>query len=304
MSIRFHRPVVAAALAALVLIACDTPATDPAPATPSLGVLVALPATLEWQLEACTLVVERGMSPLAASRMFAAASMAAMRAVEHADASSDAPVSNDGFTTPWAGSIPVGEGLWTTTALPPAGATLGDVTPWFVTSDEQFWPPPPPEFGSAAFDDDLTAVAAISAGLTEEQRDIALGWAYGGGTYTPVGYWNELASTYVSADGLDEAEAARVFGLMGAAVFDALITTFGAKYHYWLLRPHQADASIVPVFPVPNYPAYPSGHASVSAASARVLAQFFPDRAAELNALVDEAALSRVSTPASTTSST
>jgi hypothetical protein len=112
---------------------------------------------------------------------------------------------------------------------------------------------------SAEFTADLAEVAAIVASLTSEQRAIALGWAHGGGTYAPVGYWNELASTYVAADGLDEAEAARVFGLVSAEVFDALITTFGAKYHYWLLRPHQA------------------------AASARVLAHFFPHRAAELN---------------------
>jgi membrane-associated phospholipid phosphatase len=371
MSIRFYGPV--ALLAAAVLVSCDTGTTDPAVPSPSLAVLVSPPVTLEWQQEARTLVAERSMSPLAASRMFAAASMAAMDAVETADAASEAPaggrgahgygpggrdryeirrgavagasaqvlgwfvpsvagdleamvaeqaeagpgevhpeftrgvaigraagdaviqhVTNDGFTTPWTGSIPVGAGLWTTATLPPAGATLGDVTPWFVTSDEQFRPAPPPGFGSAEFTADLAAVAAIAASLTAEQRAIALAWAYGGGTYTPVGYWNELASTYVAADGLDEAEAARVFGLMGAAVFDALITTFGAKYDYWLLRPHQADPSIMLVFPAPNYPAYPSGHGSVSAASARVLAHFFPHRATELNEKVAEAALSRI----------
>jgi membrane-associated phospholipid phosphatase len=45
---------------------------------------------------------------------------------------------------------------------------------------------------------------------------------------------------------------------------------------------------------VPNYPAYPSGHGSVSGASARVLAHFFPAHTAELNALREEAAMSRI----------
>jgi membrane-associated phospholipid phosphatase len=203
-------------------------------------------------------------------------------------------VMSDGFTTPWTGTIPVGPGLWTTTVLPPAGGTLGNVTPYFIDSAEQFRPAPPPAYLSAEFNADLAAVLAIRTNLTTAQNAIALGWAYGGGTYTPVGYWNHLASMYVAAAGMDEAAAARVFGLMGASVFDAMITTFSAKYFYWTLRPHQAEPAITRSFAVPNYPAYPSGHGSVSAASARVLAHFFPDRAAELNALVEEAAMSRI----------
>jgi membrane-associated phospholipid phosphatase len=81
---------------------------------------------------------------------------------------------------------------------------------------------------------------------------------------------------------------------MGASVFDALIGAFEAKYYYWTLRPHQADPAITTAFPVPNYPAYPSGHGSVSGASARVLAHFFPARSADLDALRDEAAMSRI----------
>jgi membrane-associated phospholipid phosphatase len=329
--------------------------------------------TLEWQQTARDLVAQRNMSPLAAARLFAAANMAAMRAVETADAASKAPaghhngdgfgpggrsrfqarrgavagasaqvlawfvptaapdldaivarqgharpsrvhpdytrgveigraagdeviahVMNDGFTAPWTGTVPVGDGLWTTAVLPPAGVMLGQVTPWFMTSGDQFRPVPPPAYLSPAFNADIDEVFAITSNLTADQRAIALGWAYGAGTYTPVGYWNELAAKYVAADGLDEAEAAKVFGLMSAAVFDAVIAAFEAKYHYWTLRPHQANPAIPTAFAVPNYPAYPSGHGNVSGASARVLAHFFPQRAAELTALVDEAAMSRI----------
>ncbi|HSK19249.1 MAG TPA: phosphatase PAP2 family protein [Longimicrobiales bacterium] len=371
MSIRVPAPA-AVVLAAALLSACDTAPTEPTLASPSSVALHAPPVTLEWQQQARTLVAQRSMSPLAAARMFAGASLAAMRAVETVDASTPAPAASrangygpggrsryearrgavagasarvlawfvptsatdlealvvsqgeagpgdmhpdftrgveigraaadaviahlmsDGFTAPWTGSVPVGPGLWTTSVLPPAGAMLGQVTPWFMTSGSQFRPAPPPAYLSPAFNADLAQVSAIAAGLTPQQRAIALAWAYGGGTYTPVGYWNELASTYVAADGLDEAEAAKVFGVMSASVFDALIAAFEAKYYYWTLRPHQANPAIVPVFPVPNYPAYPSGHGSVSGASARVLAHFFPQRATELNALRDDAAMSRI----------
>lgn len=371
MSTRFSRSLTPF-LAAVVLAACESDFTDPATAAPSMAVLVAPPVTLEWQATARTLVAERSMSPLAAARLFAAASMAATRAVDAVDVGTEATASHDraghgpggrsryearrgavagahasvlawfvpseaadldalveaqgdvgpgnlhpqfargvaigrevgdavvmhvmsdGFTAPWTGTVPVGPGLWTTMTLPPAGVMLGQAAPWFLTSGDQFRPPPPPTYLSPAFNADLAEVQTIRTNLTAPQLAIALGWAYGGGTYTPVGFWNELASTYVEDDGLDEAEAARVFGLMGAAVFDALIGAFEAKYHYWTLRPHQANPAITTAFPVPNYPAYPSGHGSVSGASARVLAHFFPSRAAQLNALVDEAAMSRI----------
>lgn len=219
------------------------------------------------------------------------------RGVALGRASGDAVVAhlmNDGFTSPWTGSIPVGPGLWTTATLPPAGATLGAVTPWFLQSATQFRPAPPPAFGSPAFDAAVNEVLTITSNLTAQQRAIALGWNYGGGTPTPPGYWNALAASYVESGDLDEAGAAKVFAIMSAAVFDALIVCFEAKYHYWTLRPKQADAGISLAFPVPNYPAYPSGHGSVSSSAARVLAHFFPERAATLEALVDEAAISRI----------
>jgi membrane-associated phospholipid phosphatase len=205
-----------------------------------------------------------------------------------------ARLTNDGFTRTWTGSIPAGPGLWTTTVTPPAGVLLGEVTPYFLTANDQFRPADPPVYLSPAFNADLAQVVAITTSLTPAQRAIALGWAYGANTFTPPGYWDALAGQYIAAAGMDEAEATRVFAMMNAAVVDALIACFEAKFHFWTLRPHQADAAVPRVFTVPNYPAYPSGHGSVSSAAARVLAHFFPERAAELNTKVEEAALSRV----------
>lgn len=205
-----------------------------------------------------------------------------------------AQLATDGFTNAWTGTVPTGPGLWTPAALPPAGAMLGQVRPYFLTSNDQFRPEPPPAFGSPAFEADLAEVVSITTALTDAQRAIAVKWAFAANTYTPVGYWDELAGEYVAEAGLDEAAAARVFAMTNAAVFDALIACFEAKYHFWTLRPHQADPAVVRSIGVPNYPSYPSGHGSASAAGARVLAHFFPERADELNDLVAEAARSRV----------
>jgi hypothetical protein len=55
-----------------------------------------------------------------------------------------------------------------------------------------------------------------------------------------------------------------------------------------------ADPGITLPIGLPNFPSYPSNHAAISAGMARVLGDRFPSEAARLDALADEAALSRV----------
>ena len=201
---------------------------------------------------------------------------------------------NDGFTKPWTGTAQSGVGIWVPVAMPPAGILLGSVTPYFLTSGSQFRPVPPPAFGSAAFNADLTEVFELTKNRTPAQLDLAKSWDYSAGTTTPVGYWNKIATDYIAAKELDEVRATRVLGLMHAAVFDAQIACWDAKYHYWTIRPYQANTQVAMALAAPNHPSYPSGHSCVSASAARVLAEFFPDRATELNELVTSAGISRV----------
>jgi membrane-associated phospholipid phosphatase len=199
----------------------------------------------------------------------------------------------DHFTTPFTGTVPVGPGLWIAHG-PPAGATLGGVTPYFLTSGDQFRPGPPPAFGSVAYLTDLHEIRTISDNRTQPQLASALFWNFPTGTFTPPGYWDLVASNYIVANGLDERSATRTFALTNAAGMDALIGCFDAKYTYWMIRPPQADPGIVTTFPVPNHPSYPSAHSCVSAAAATVLGSLFPDRTSELNGWVTDAGLSRM----------
>ena len=80
----------------------------------------------------------------------------------------------------------------------------------------------------------------------------------------------------------------------GATVMDAAISCWDAKYHYLLLRPNQADPALVTLIPTPPFPSYTSGHATFSGAASEVLASFFPEDAARLHYLAEEAALSRL----------
>jgi hypothetical protein len=200
----------------------------------------------------------------------------------------------DGFTKPWTGTVPTGPGIWIPSALPPAGGMMPGVTPYFLTSGSQFRPAPPPEFGSVAFNADLNEVLTRTQNITPEELAFARYWDFSTGTPTPMGFWNGSAAGYVAQRSLDEREATRVFALMHTAMFDALIGCWDAKYYYWTLRPSQANPAISLAFALPNHPSYPSGHSCISAAAARVLAHFFPDRTAELEGWVNDAGLTRI----------
>ena len=199
----------------------------------------------------------------------------------------------DRFTTPWTGTVPVGPGMWIANG-PPAGATFGGVRPYFLTSGNQFRPAPPPAFGSESFLADLSEVRTLASNRTSEQLASALYWNFPTGTMTPPGYWDRVAGDYIAGYGLDERAATRAFALMNAAMMDALIGCFDAKYYYWTIRPSQADPAITLVLGLPNHPSYASAHSCVSSAAATVLSSLFPQRSEQLNTWVTQAGLSRM----------
>jgi membrane-associated phospholipid phosphatase len=82
--------------------------------------------------------------------------------------------------------------------------------------------------------------------------------------------------------------------LIGAVQYDAFIASQDGKFTYWYLRPHQLDPTITPLFPVPNFPSYPSNHSTFSAAKSELLAYLFPTRADLIRAVGKEAGDSRI----------
>jgi membrane-associated phospholipid phosphatase len=199
----------------------------------------------------------------------------------------------DRFFAPWTGTVPAGPGLWFS-ASPPVGPTIGQAKTYFLESGSQFRPPPPPAFGSSEFDAALAEVRQISDTRTPAQDALAKFWNFPAGTYQPPGYWNEEAARLAVAYRLSEREAAHTFALTNMVSHDALVASHEAKYFYWTIRPSQADAGITLSVPLPNFPSYPSNHAAISAGMARVIGDRFPAEKVRLDALADEAALSRV----------
>jgi membrane-associated phospholipid phosphatase len=209
----------------------------------------------------------------------------------------------DGFGNAFTGTIPVGPGLWISNTTPATvgGGQMVGVRPWFLTSASQFRPVPPPAFGSAAYLTALAEIRHISDTRTAEQIQIATFWAMNAaavnpGEPTPPGFWMQVATDGINQHGFSEREATHLYALLGATMFDAAIGCWDGKLTYWFIRPWQADPAItlVPAVGKPNHPSYPSAHSSFSSSAAEVLSAFFPERRAQMDALVTESGLSRM----------
>ena len=195
-----------------------------------------------------------------------------------------------GLTDP--GTPPLGDGNWKWSGGPIARGNLG-ARPFFLASADEFRPGPPPAFGSAQFTAALAEVRQIADTRTAEQLAIATYWNVNQSPRSQAAFM-EIARELIVSQHRSDAEAARIMFLMGAASFDALIGCFEAKYHYWFIRPPQADAGIVTAFPTPPHPSYPSAHSCSSGAIAAVLASAFPSNARRLAAVAEESSLSRL----------
>ena len=195
-----------------------------------------------------------------------------------------------GLTDP--GTPPLGDGFWIWNGGPIIRGNLG-ARPIFLASADEFRPGPPPAFGSAPFTAALAEVRGIADTRTAEQLAIARFWNVNQSGRSNAAFM-EIARELIVSHRRSDTEAARIMFLMGAASFDALIGCFEAKYHYWFIRPPQADAGIVTAFPTPPHPSYPSAHSCSSGALAGVLAAVFPSEARRLAAVAEESSLSRL----------
>ena len=195
-----------------------------------------------------------------------------------------------GLTNP--GTPPLGPGFWVWNGGPISRGLLG-ARPFFLTSADELRPPPPPAFGSAAFNAALAEVRQISDTRTAEQVAIAQYWNV---NQSPVSAaaMNDLAVGLIRRHRTSDHEAARIMFLMNAAAFDALIGCFDAKYHYWFIRPPQADPAITLPIGLPPHPSYPSAHSCITGSSTAVLAAEYPSERPMLEALAQEASLSRL----------
>jgi len=182
-------------------------------------------------------------------------------------------------------------GGWSSAAgKAPVGAAWGNVRPWVLSSASAVRPVAPPDRGSKQFEAELEEVRRATSSRDQSQLQSAIKWAEA----SMPGHWNTTAARLIAEQRSDERQAARILAVLNTALMDAQIACFEAKYTYSYIRPSQADPTISVPVALPNFPAYPSGHACISGAAAKVLSHYFPASGGALNAEAEEVAVSRL----------
>jgi hypothetical protein len=157
-----------------------------------------------------------------------------------------------------------------------------------MKNNSQFRVDPPPDLASeewaSEYEEVKTVGSLTSTTRTPEQTDIGYFWADSG----PLLWQNALR--YISRNYLsDIGDSARMYALADAALADAQIACWESKYFYNFWRPITAirlgdqddnpatevDSEWEPLINTPNFPEYPSGHATVSGAVSHALRLFF-----------------------------
>ncbi len=178
--------------------------------------------------------------------------------------------------------------------LPGLAPQWPNVTPFVMKSGSQFRPSPPPPLSSAEYAAAYNEVKAVGGQVstvrTADQTALARFWAdVPGATFTPPGHWNQIAQDASLKKALGLVRNARLFAILDAALADAGICSWDAKYAYNFWRPvtairlgdadgnpeTTADPTWTSLWATPNFPAYTSGHSTFSGAAQVALESVF-----------------------------
>lgn len=171
-------------------------------------------------------------------------------------------------------------------AGPPADLVepeAGNWTTWVLENGSQLRPPAPP--GRQATRAEIKVLKQLAAQRDEAVLERIAYWNTG----APVYRWNEIAIEETIAANINSPVSGRMLALIHAAVYDATIAAWDAKYTYERRRPSQVDRNLQTVISNPPSPSYPSEHAVAAGAASEVLAYLFPDRADYFRAKAQEA---------------
>jgi len=195
----------------------------------------------------------------------------------------------DGSDAVWTGTVPTGPCNWVGTN--PGNVTAVNWKPFLLASANEFRPPVPPACTSAQVQAETEAVRTFPRTFQTNYKSFY--WQSPDGLQV----WPyRLANLWMAEDHaeLSPPRVARVYALLSAAMWDTFIASQDGKFAYWYLRPHMLDSRITPLFPVPNFPSYPSNHSSFSAVRSEMLAYLFPQRETLARATGKEAGDSRI----------
>ena len=202
----------------------------------------------------------------------------------------------DGFDNAVAPTEPAGAGLWRAVdGKPPLSPTAGSWRRWLV-ADSAFSVPEPPAPGSAEQQAQLAAVKRAVAARDARWANRINFWGGAPGTNTPAGIWQDVLADELkgSPTAADDTAYAHLQSDLARTLADAFVETWKVKFTYWTARPDMVDPSVTTAMPDPRFPGYVSGHSTVSAAAAMLLALLVPGKAAVWMADAEEARDSRL----------
>jgi hypothetical protein len=165
---------------------------------------------------------------------------------------------------------------------------VGNVRPFIVSSAAALRSAGPNSLTSSRYTRDFKEVSLLgsltSTVRTADQTDAARFWQANG-----AGLFNSIFRQLAETQGLDLAEAARLFAMADLAGADGAIGCWNDKYYWNFWRPITAireadtdgnpatvaDPSWTPLFTTPPFPEHPSGHTCISGAVVETLKNFF-----------------------------
>ncbi len=188
------------------------------------------------------------------------------------------------------------------------GVPWGRVTPFVMTSGDQFRLPAPPALDSLEHSLAYVEVKRLGGDgvttpteRTAEETEIGIFWAYDGtpSLCAPPRLYNQVARVVAERMRTPEDELALLLALVNVAMADAAIASWDTKWHYEVARPVTlirrsaedgnndtvANATFKPLGApasnlagpnfTPPFPSYPSGHATFGGALFQTLRRFY-----------------------------
>ncbi|QDU35767.1 PAP2 superfamily protein [Maioricimonas rarisocia] len=188
------------------------------------------------------------------------------------------------------------------------GAYWGGVTPFSLSSGDQYRLPPPPTPGSYTYLEGYWLVQFLGASTdtvgslsNEYTRFVGNYWGYDAVPLlgTPPRLYNQIAAQVAAEEGVGDAvDMARFLAMINTGLADAGIASWDSKYYYNFWRPvtgiRKSDDVLMTVenpswkpvgisvintdlaiTPTPPFPSYPSGHATFGATTFEIMRQFF-----------------------------
>ena len=174
-----------------------------------------------------------------------------------------------------------------------------EMRPMLMDSASQFKPTPCPVYDvknkSSQYYQYLLEVKKIGDSLTDEQKHIAEFWddnpfkmnvsghvMFATKKFSPPGHWMNIVGIAAKKAGADFSTTVAAYTETSIALYDAFISCWDEKFRSNCVRPETVINKYIapnwqPFIQTPPFPSHTSGHATISAAAAEVMTQWFGD---------------------------